>query len=123
LEILEMPGPSLSWLSRPAILRTLVSQMRLAWRLAREPHVPLSTKTFLLLPALYVLSPIDVLSDFLPLIGQLDDLGVLFLAMRLFVNLCPAAAVVFHREALALGRRFSPMPPSDVVIDAQWRRG
>jgi uncharacterized membrane protein YkvA (DUF1232 family) len=67
-------------------------------------------------------SPLDFLPDVLPGIGQLDDLAVILLALQAFIHLCPTSAVDFHRRQLDAGRSFSPMAPSDVVIDAQWRR-
>ena len=111
----------MSWLSRPFLLRGLVAQGRLAWRLLREPVVPRLLKMVPVLAALYVVSPIDVVPDVLPLLGQLDDLGVLLLALQGFVNWCPANAVGFHRAAIAQGSAYRPMPGGGDVIDAEFR--
>ena len=111
-----------SWLSRPGILRTLLAQARLAVRLVREPRVPWLVKTVPALALLYVLSPFDFVPDVLPVVGELDDLAVLVIAVELFVRICPAPAVEFHRTAIAGGRRFSRMNPSNDFIDAEWRR-
>jgi uncharacterized membrane protein YkvA (DUF1232 family) len=74
----------------------------------------------------YVLSPLDFLPDFIPIVGQLDDLGVLILGVKAFLRLCPADAVAFHREAIVGRRPFSPMSaPARAgadVIDAEFRR-
>jgi uncharacterized membrane protein YkvA (DUF1232 family) len=113
--------PISSWF-RPALLRTIWLQARLSWRLLREPQVPRTTKALIALPALYLVSPFDLLPDLVPIIGQLDDLGVLLLALQAFVSLCPAAAVMFHRRAIETGQMFRPMAPRDVVIDAEWHR-
>jgi uncharacterized membrane protein YkvA (DUF1232 family) len=115
--------PRGSWLWRPALLRALYTQVRLVARLVREPRVPASMKALLALPALYVISPIDILPDIVPGLGQLDDLGVVLLALQAFIRLCPPLAVAFHRGALDGGRPFAPMSPEDVVVDAEWRRG
>src|SRR6266853_4157030 len=111
-----------SWLSRPGLLRTLLSQMRLAIRLVREPGVPLLTKALPLLAALYRVSPVDLVPDVLPLLGQLDDLGVVLIALEVFLRLCPAGAVAFHRAAIAQGRGYGPMSPADGFIDVEYRR-
>ena len=111
-----------SWLSRPGLLRTLLSQVRLALRLLREPRVPLLTKLVPTLGALYVISPLDLVPDFLPVIGQLDDLALMLVAIEVFLRLCPASATAVHRGAIAEGRRYSPMCPTEDVIDAEWRR-
>ena len=72
--------------------------------------------------ALYALSPIDFLPDFIPVIGQLDDIGVLLLGVKGFLRLCPSDVVAFHRQAIAEHRPFAPMSPVDHVIDAEFRR-
>jgi hypothetical protein len=52
----------------------------------------------------------------------MDDLGILILSVKLFLRMCPPAAASFHAEAITSGRRFAPMNPADVVIDATYRR-
>jgi uncharacterized membrane protein YkvA (DUF1232 family) len=111
------------WLMRPSLLKTLWSHLRLSVRLMREPHVRWWCKTIPLGAVAYVLSPVDILPDVLPLLGQLDDIGLLGVAVEAFLRTAPSEAVQFHRSALAAGRRFSPMPGAATVIDAQFRRG
>ena len=111
-----------SWLSKPALLRTLVSQARLAFRLLREPRVPALRKAIPLLAALYIISPFDFVPDFFPVLGQLDDLGIAALGLEMFLRLCPAGPKAFHRDAIAQGRTFAPMATTDDVIDAEWHR-
>jgi uncharacterized membrane protein YkvA (DUF1232 family) len=112
-----------SWLSRPGALRALLSQLRLAIRLVREPRVPLLTKALPLLSALYLVSPLDLVPDVLPILGQLDDVGVILIALEVFVRLCPPAAAASHRAAIAQGRKYAPMSSTDDFIEAEWRRG
>jgi uncharacterized membrane protein YkvA (DUF1232 family) len=111
-----------SWFVRPSAMRALFSELRLAWRLWREPRVPFYAKVVPVLALLYVASPLDLIPDVMPLVGQLDDLGILVLSMKLFLRLCPPAATEFHSAAIASGRRFTPMSPADIVIDATYRR-
>lgn len=111
-----------SLLSKPALLRTLFAQLRLAVRLLREPSVPIVTKAIPVLAALYVVSPLDFIPDVLPLVGEIDDLAIAAAGVALFLRLCPPAARAFHQEALAGGRPYSPMTPRGDVIDAEWRR-
>jgi uncharacterized membrane protein YkvA (DUF1232 family) len=112
-----------SWLSQPTTLRSLLAQARLAVRLWREPRVPALVKAIPVLAALYVISPIDLVPDMLLGLGQLDDLGIVILAMELFVRLCPTDAAAYHRDAIAQGRRYSPMSVHDDAIEAEWHRG
>ena len=111
-----------SWLAKPGLLRGLLAQARLALRLIREPAVPLVTKAVPVIAASYLIWPLDVLPDIFPVLGQLDDLGVVLAALEIFLRLCPVAPAAFHREALAAGRRFSTMPAQGSVIDAEFRR-
>lgn len=115
-------GSWLTWMSRPRLLASLWTQARLAWRLGREPQVPVLTKLLLIVPVVYLVSPLDVVPDVLPGLGQLDDLAVVALALRGFVSLCPADLVAFHRRALETRKPFRPVPPSEVVIDAEFHR-
>jgi len=118
-----MPRRAMSWLARPALLRTLLSHIRLALRLIREPRVPILTKALPLLAVFYVAFPLDFVPDVLPVIGQLDDLAILLTALEIFLRWCPVDAVAYHRAAIEQRRRYSAMPPAGVVIDAEWRRG
>ena len=52
------------------------------WRLRHDPDVPRRAKAALVLAGLWVLSPIDLIPEFLPVIGPLDDVVVVTLALR-----------------------------------------
>jgi uncharacterized membrane protein YkvA (DUF1232 family) len=112
-----------SWLSRPRTTRLLMEQLRLAVRLLREPLVPMALKLLPGLAAVYVLSPVDFIPDLIPGLGQFDDLAVLVFTLELFIRLCPSNVQLYHREAIAQGRDFSPMPTQfGNVIEAHWTR-
>jgi len=65
-------------------------RLRLASRLARDPRVPGWAKAIVPgLAALYVVSPIDVIPDILLGIGQIDDIGVVGIAMVVTSRLLP----------------------------------
>ena len=78
-----------SWLSWPSLVRSLVTRARLTVRLLREPAVPFWPKTLPILTVLYVVSPLDIIPDVLPVLGQLDDLGVILIALDAFIRFCP----------------------------------
>jgi uncharacterized membrane protein YkvA (DUF1232 family) len=63
-------------------------------RLRRDPRVPRRAKVVVVLAGLWLLSPIDLLPEFLPVIGPLDDVVVLALALRYAARQVP-------REVLA----------------------
>lgn len=54
----------------------------LARRLRADPRVPWQARVAVILAGLWVLSPIDLLPEFLPVIGPLDDIVVVALALR-----------------------------------------
>jgi uncharacterized membrane protein YkvA (DUF1232 family) len=77
---------------------------RLLARLLRDPRVHFLAKAIFLSGAAYAVAPTDFLADFFPILGQLDDLAILALAGRLFVQLSPPAVVAEH-EAAVVGTR------------------
>ncbi len=52
------------------------------WRLRRDPAVPFRAKAALVVAGIWVVSPIDLIPEFLPVIGPLDDVVVVALALR-----------------------------------------
>jgi len=56
---------------------------------ARDPRVPWYAKALALAVAAYALSPIDLIPDFIPVIGYLDDLVLIPLGVLLVVKLIP----------------------------------
>lgn len=60
----------------------LPSCVTLVGRLRRDPRVPRRAKVVVMLAGLWVLSPIDLIPEFLPVIGPLDDVVIVALALR-----------------------------------------
>lgn len=58
-------------------------------RLRRDPRVPRSAKIAVVIAGLWVLSPIDLAPEFLPVIGPLDDIIVVALALRFAARRVP----------------------------------
>lgn len=82
----------------------LITQIRLGWRLWRDSRVPGWVKLIPIAGLLYFLSPIDLIPDLmLPGLGEVDDLVVLLLALKMFLDFSPQAVVREHVEQL-LGR-------------------
>lgn len=57
-----------------ALLRALPDIARLISRLVRDPRLPRAVKIALAAAVVYLLSPIDLIPDFIPIAGYLDDL-------------------------------------------------
>jgi uncharacterized membrane protein YkvA (DUF1232 family) len=86
-----------------AWFQDLVRQARLAWRLFWDKRVSFWTKLIPPATLAYILSPIDILTDVAPGLGQLDDIAVLLLGTKLFIELAPPDVVREH--LIALGAR------------------
>lgn len=60
--------------------------LKQSWALYRNPNVPSQSKFLILIISLgYLFWPLDLIPDF-PIIGQIDDIGVIFLLLNWFVN-------------------------------------
>src|SRR5215469_848237 len=68
-------------------------QVHLLTVLMRSSKVPWTAKAVASCSVAYVFSPIQLIPSFIPVIGQLDDLAVLFIAIKLTRRLTPAAAL------------------------------
>jgi uncharacterized membrane protein YkvA (DUF1232 family) len=64
-----------------------------ARRLRRDPRVPRSAKVAVIAAALWVVSPIDLIPEFIPVIGPLDDVIVVALLLRFAARRVPRAAL------------------------------
>ncbi len=84
---------------------------------ARDRRTPLPVRLLALLVAAYALSPIDLIPDFIPVLGYLDDLVLIPLGVALVVKLTPPDIVAEARErARASGRRPVSYGAAAVII-------
>ncbi|WP_020087139.1 YkvA family protein [Hyphomicrobium zavarzinii] len=95
------------WFRRLEELARRAKRDGLALYLAtRDPRVPWAVKAFAVLVAAYVLSPIDLIPDFIPVIGFLDELILLPLVVGLIVrSVDPAVMAELRAEAARLAER------------------
>ena len=85
-----------------------------ARRLRRDPRVPARVKIAVAIAAVWVISPIDLSPEFRPVIGPLDDIVVVALALRYAARHVPPEALV---EAWPADRRIlSRLAPSTASI-------
>jgi uncharacterized membrane protein YkvA (DUF1232 family) len=76
------------------------------WLAARDPRVPFWIKALAALIAAYALSPIDLIPDFIPVLGYLDEIVLLPLAIMGLVKLIDPAIMAEHRAtALTLEKK------------------
>jgi len=86
------------------IIVNLPKFIKLYFRLFQDRRVQLQLKLILIFALLYIVSPIDIIPDWLvPLVGYADDLIVLFAALRYFLKKCPPEVVREHVERIERG--------------------
>jgi uncharacterized membrane protein YkvA (DUF1232 family) len=88
------------WWRRIGGWRAIVAQVLLAWRLFGDRRVSLYPKLILVAAGLYFLSPINLSFEWIPFIGQIDDLGIALLAVGTFLKVCPPDLVAEHARRL-----------------------
>lgn len=91
--------------------RTIKRDVHAVWLAARDPRTPWFAKILALVVAAYAVSPIDLIPDFIPVLGYLDDLIIVPLGIMLVVRLIPPEVMNEHREiaAKAIARPVSRM--------------
>ena len=67
----------------------LPTYARIVWGIVRDPRTPIGLKGMLVAALAYVLLPVDIIPDAIPIIGQADDLTVLLLVLDLFIANAP----------------------------------
>lgn len=105
--------------SRPRLLealRLLPDLLVLLQRLAWDGSLPRGVRVRLLLMLAYLALPFDLIPDFVPIAGYLDDVIVVAVALRLTVRRAGAGAVTRHwpgsEAALAAVLRAAGLPPA-----------
>ena len=69
------------------------------WLAGRDPRVPWPVKLLALVVAGYALSPIDLIPDFIPVLGYVDDLLLVPLGILLVIRLLPPKLLAEHRAS------------------------
>ena len=86
------------------ILRlSLRRKLRLAAALVREPRIPVLVRALPPALVLYLAMPLDIIPDFIPVIGHLDDVLVLLLGVAVLLRFTPSAVLEEHLARLEAG--------------------
>ena len=86
------------------------TELMMLWRAFLAPETPLWLKGLMLLVPAYLVFPLDIIPDFIPLAGWLDDVVVIPLLVSWLVGLLP------RREPMRASR------DNGATIDGDWRR-
>jgi uncharacterized membrane protein YkvA (DUF1232 family) len=97
--------------------RLVKRDVRAIYLAGRDPRVPWYAKALAIGVAGYALSPIDLIPDFVPVLGYLDDVVIVPLGILLVVKLIPREIMAEHRAAAqALDRPTSRVAVMVVVL-------
>ena len=107
-----------AWKKWASALKKNVYALYLA---SQDPEVPLPAKVIIGLVVAYALSPVDVIPDFIPVIGYIDDLILLPIGIWLAIKLIPKdiwreCQVLAQEQVFELPRSF----PAGAVIIVIW---
>ena len=87
---------------------------------ARDPRTPLPVRVLALLVAAYALSPIDLIPDFIPVIGYLDDIVLVPLGLAAVVRLTPPSVLELARLRAHQAASRPVSYAAAVVVVAVW---
>jgi uncharacterized membrane protein YkvA (DUF1232 family) len=82
---------------------------------SHDPATPLLAKFLALATVAYALSPVDLIPDFIPVLGYLDDLVVVPLGVWLCLRLIPKAVIEDNRGKAAVWLAGKPVKQSSMV--------
>ena len=86
----------------------------------RDPRVPWYAKALAVALATYALSPIDLIPDFIPILGYLDDLILLPLGIYLVIQLIPNDVITDLRQRAQASNPRQNSPVAAILIVSLW---
>ena len=104
----------------PSLLHKMRVEVHAAWLAARDRRAPWHARLFGLFITAYALSPLDLVPDFIPVLGLLDDAVIIPLGLWLFHKMLPAGLL---EECKAEAELASERPSSTlgaVIVVALW---
>lgn len=81
--------------------RALKSETQAVYLAAKDPRTPWYAKAVAICTVAYAFSPIDLIPDFVPVLGYLDDVIIVPAGIALAIRLIPAEVLEEAREAVA----------------------
>lgn len=105
----------------PGFLREAWHQVRMVFKLLRDPKVPIYLKVLPFAAVLYLIWPIDLIADIIPGLGQLDDITILLVGSKIFIELAPQDVVTRHLNSLREKDGYMPIDDLDdsIIIDGE----
>ncbi len=89
--------------NQPGFFRDIWQQAKLVFQLILDPSVPIYLKALPFAAVAYLLFPFDFLPDVIPGLGQLDDITILLVGAKMFIDLAPQDVVAKYLDRLREG--------------------
>ena len=100
--------------------RSIKRDVHAVYLASRDPRTPWYAKAVAIGVVAYALSPIDLIPDFIPVLGQLDELIILPAGIWLVVRLIPPDVMNEHRAAAIAAEQMPRSMAGAVTIVAIW---
>ncbi|MDO9709546.1 YkvA family protein [Paracraurococcus lichenis] len=100
--------------------RAIRRDVHALWIAARDPRTPWAARALALSIAAYALSPVDLIPDFIPVLGLLDEAVLLPLAILLVIRLIPGPLMAEYRAAAAAAESRPSSRAGAAVIVLLW---
>jgi uncharacterized membrane protein YkvA (DUF1232 family) len=104
----------------PSLAKRLRIEAHAVWLVARDPRTPWAARLLCLLIAAYALSPIDLIPDFIPVLGLLDDALLIPAGIWLVGRLLPAGLMEEHRAAARAAANRPVSKGGVLIVVAIW---
>ncbi|MBP7693776.1 MAG: DUF1232 domain-containing protein [Anaerolineales bacterium] len=98
------------YIPQGSLIREVVQQVKLVYGLMLDARVAWVTKLIPAAALAYLILPLEP-TDLLPILGQLDDVAIVMLGVRFFLELAPAEVVREHLARLAAAGQWDITPP------------
>lgn len=104
----------------PSLAHRIRVEAHAVYLAVRDPRTPALARLLGLFVAAYALSPIDLIPDFIPVLGLLDDALLIPLGVWLFERLMPADLFAEHRAAAEIATRHPVSWGGVLIVLALW---
>lgn len=89
------------WKAAGQLAREAPKQLALFRLLLTDPRVPISAKAILVGALIFAVSPLNI-PQYIPIIGALDDIGIVLFAGNFFLKQVPVSVLAEHRHTVGL---------------------
>ena len=103
-----------------SLMKRLRIDAHAAFLAARDPRTPWYARLFGLLITAYALSPIDLIPDFIPVLGLLDDAILIPIGLWLFMKMLPPGLLEEHRATASEAAERPGSAWGAVIVVALW---